>query len=135
MKKVKAGLAVLLPAFLILMAAPETGCKTTLAPGGKYTDVYLYTADATAKTATDAMSAFLKWEKQNRATLPSGVVDAAKAIRVEYPKALQSYAAVRKAYIAAPAATGTKPLDAALAILSASVTEASKWLTNSPIAK
>lgn len=120
---------------LLCIGSADTGCKATLSPGGAYTDVYLYTSDATVKTSTDAMSAFLKWEKANRATLPPAVIDAAKVMRVEFPKGLQSYAAVRRAYIAAPAATGTKPLDQALAVLSASVTQASLWLTNTPPAK
>lgn len=115
-------------AVMMLCLMPATGCKTKLAPNGAYTDVNLYQADATVKASTDAMSAFLKWEKVNRSILPSEVQEAAKTMRVEFPKGLASYAAVRKAYIAAPATVGNKPLDAAIAVLTASVNEASKWL-------
>lgn len=106
------------------------GCATRLAPGGAYTDPYIFRADQTAKAAYDSITVCLGWEKANRATLPDAVRSAAKEIRETAPRAFVSYAAVSRAYKTAPAQVGTVAVDKALAVLTASLTESAKWLSN-----
>lgn len=111
----------------------ETGCKkTTLAPGGAYSEVGVgaYQADLVIDAGRKTIDAFLSYETANRAALASmpQITQTADRLRDTAPKALQSAVRANDAYKAAPDPTKRSALDDALRVLRQVAVEAGGFL-------
>jgi hypothetical protein len=118
----------ILPAFV----ACSPGCKSReLAPAGVYQgDKTLYNADKVISESYDVMTAFLRYEVQNREVLRSTpeVSKAADNIRDNAQRWTKSAVALRDAYASNPTSDNKNKLNQAIAILRQAVTEASGYL-------
>lgn len=113
-----------------------TGCgTTTLQSGGAYTDKTLYTADQTITTSYTVFDTFLKWELTNRAALASvpEVTKFADSIRVNAQKWFSTAEALRDTYAANPTGTNANNLNAAVALISTALAQASQYISTTAI--
>ena len=130
--------AVLLLWIACLIILPA--CKTTLEPGGPYTDPELYQIDQTIQDSVLALNGFIQWNETNKAYLVAKApqVGALAAIvaskkdswETDAIKARDAYAEAKQAYkntLNDPAVTGSKAkLDAILAVIA----DATKQIAN-----
>ena len=119
---------VILACSVFALAAFLPGCGTLDTSGPYAGDATLYKADSTVWTAYQAVDAALKWETANDVTVSASVRNAANSLRVNFPKAEASYAALRAAYVANATAGNQASLQAAVNDLLALAQAASGWL-------
>jgi hypothetical protein len=119
----------------IACALAFAGCATSLAPSGAYTDKTLYDADLVISTSYDVLHAFVTFEYTNRATLEAAnpataatIKAAADNVRLHSREWLNSAIALEAAYKANPTTDNATKLTAAIAILQAALSEATKYL-------
>jgi len=90
---------------LLLVVSPLAlmwGCSATLAPGGAYSQKWLYEADNTVANAYTVLDTFMAWELQNHNYLSSnapGVVLIEEKIRTNAPNYFAAYFTFRKGYL------------------------------------
>lgn len=116
---------------ILATALVVAGCQSrTLDPAGPYgSNQALYEADLAITSSYEVTSAFLRFERANRATMPAAAVQFADRLRVEYPKYHSSALALRDAYAAAPTAASHAALKRTLLLLTTAMTEAAKHMT------
>lgn len=126
-------------AFLaLLLTIGPSGCsKTTLAPGGAYSDVTVYQADKTINSAYDIMHDFVAWERKHRAVLAAypDIGKSAQHIRDNARSYQESAQAMLDAYKKDPSAGNKSALQTSLTMLQAALVESQKYLSvpvNSP---
>ncbi len=117
----------------IALTTAPTGCKkTTLAPGGAYSEVGVgaYQADLVIDAGRKTIDAFLSFEEKNRAALSAmpQITKAADQLRDTAPRALQAAVRANDAYKAAPDPTKRSALDDALRVLRQLAVEAGGFL-------
>ncbi len=111
------------------------GCPTTssvkLDPNGVYLgDVTLFQADQAVAGAADAFTAFVKWEHLNRAELAKvpAIRTLSASINDNSKQWINSYLAVRDAYVAAPSDNGKVSLTTAFTVLKAALAQAAAYM-------
>jgi hypothetical protein len=111
-----------------------TGCQS-LAPGGAYSDKYLYTTDVTITSSYQVIDTFLKFELANRQALlvqNPKIKVLADDIRAHYQSWNNTAIALRDAYAGNPSAVNKTNLDTAIAVIQAALTQATLYLTSAP---
>jgi len=111
---------------LVLFGLPACK-KTTLAPGGAYTDVTLYQTDKTITSSEALLHSFVSWELQNRTLLAQWpeIKKVADAVRGQAPGAIKAAIAARDAYANAKTAENANTLSITLTTLKALALQAS----------
>ena len=121
-----------LPALFVLgLALTLLSACGTLAPGGAYQDITLYRADAVITTAYTTLHQFVTFEYENRAALAAvspAIKTSADNVRAHARDWIASAIALRDSYAANPMTDTQSKLNAAVAILSTAMTEATKYL-------
>ena len=114
-----------------------TGCPPPqLETGGVYQgQVGAYNADTTINTAYALMDNFLKWEYENRQVFAGTpeVKKFADNIRANGRQWISSAIALNEAYKLDPTEENRSALDAALDIIDAALTEATKYMIKKPL--
>lgn len=129
----------LLGASLLLLGLFSLGgcASRPLEPGGVYNgDQVLYEADNAIVTGHQQCQDFIDWVDRNKAALAAypQVTQLADRIYNEGPKWFASANALRDAYKSDPTAENKSALNLSIDIIRSVMREASKYLTNTPIA-
>lgn len=114
-----------------------TGCPSTqLAPEGVYQgQIGAYKADSTINTAYALMDNFLKWEYENRQVFAGTpeVKKFADNIRANGRQWISTAITLNEAYKLDPTEENRSALDAALDIIDAALSEATKYMIKKPL--
>ncbi len=112
---------------VFVAAAPAvvvTGCATVAKDGAYRGDKVLLNADSSMVASFSVIESFLRYEQQNRATLPVRTTEVADYFRANARKWRDSYFAVRDAYAIAPTPDNRSAMEKALALITAGATQA-----------
>lgn len=113
---------------LFFFAGP-VGCSHTLQKGGVYQgDKVLYEADKAISAAYATAHAFVKWEYENRNTLPVEVSKAADVIRANAERWISSATSLRDIYARTRSVEDAKHLEAALDVLAGALEQAQLYM-------
>jgi hypothetical protein len=121
--------------FSIVLAASLFVIGCTLAPGGAYSDKYLYTADLTISSSYKVLDTFLKFETDNRDVLLAKnpkVKVVADDIRTHAQAWFDAAEALRDSYAANPSAINKANLQSAIAVIQDACTAAAAYMAAPP---
>lgn len=115
-----------LGALLLVAAAFNSGCATTIKPGA---DPIVVRAEQSAETSLALFDSFLKWERRNEAIVGADVHQLATDIRQHGKEWIQELRTATKAYAASRTGDNLDKLRFAQQMLDLAVTEITKHTT------